>query len=125
MMFKTILESGEYSLGNYRVQYAHWINGKWSGSGHWLNVLVTNRRLLLLTEMNGQMERREKIDPAEIVGVWNLCLGRRDAILVALQDGRQLYMLVDWSQGYKLARDINDMLAVPLKPHIRPRQPLI
>jgi hypothetical protein len=120
-MVKGLLETGEYLLGSYKVQHAHWMNGEWFGAGYWLRVLVTNRRLLLHAEASRHREDTETINPADITKVWNLCLGKRDGILVALQDGRRLYMLVDWSQGNRLVRDINDMLAPPLKPRIVPR----
>ncbi len=119
-MVKHAFETGEYLLGSYKVQNASWINGEWFGAGQWLRALVTNRRLLIVPDAH-RREILEVITPAEIRRVWNLCLGRRDGILVALHDGRRLYMLVDWSQGNRLARDINEMLTPPLKPHIAPR----
>lgn len=119
-MAKHLLDFGEYVLGSYKVQYASWMNGEWFGAGHWLRALVTNRRLLIAPETY-RHDLTETIIPPDIRRVWNLCLGRRDGVLVALNDGRHLYMLVDWSQGNKLVRDINEMLTPPLKPHIVPR----
>ncbi|MBI5666905.1 MAG: hypothetical protein HZC41_02775 [Chloroflexi bacterium] len=119
-MVTHLLESGEYVLGSYKVQRVNWVNGEWFGAGQWLRALVTNRRLLIVSD-NHRRDLAETIVPPDIRRVWNLCLGRRDGILVALNDGRRLYMLVDWSQGNKLVRDINEMLTPPLKPRIAPR----
>jgi hypothetical protein len=117
-MVKPLFELGEYALGSYTVRYADWDNGEWFGVGPWLKAVVTNRRLLLFSEASSQ---RDRIEPEQIRRVWNLCLGRRDGVMVALKDGRRLYMLVDWSQGNKLAKDIREMLTPPLKPRIAPR----
>jgi hypothetical protein len=38
-----------------------------------------------------------------------------------MRGGMHLYMLVDWSQGSKLVKDINQMLLPPLNPRISPR----
>jgi len=119
-MVNRYLESGEYLLGNYKVKPANWMNGEWFGSSRWIRAMVTNRRLLLTPEVH-RFDQPEAIIPGDIFRVWNLCLGRRDGVMVALRDGRRLYMLVDWSQGSKLARDINELIAPPLKPHIAPR----
>ncbi|MBZ0309974.1 MAG: hypothetical protein K8I82_28180 [Anaerolineae bacterium] len=119
-MAKHYLESGEYLLGHYKVQPANWSNGEWFGNGQWLRAMVTNRRLLIASEPQ-RYDKPEAIAPTDILRVWNLCLGRRDGVMVVLRDGRRLYMLVDWSQGNKLVRDINEMIAPPLKPHIIPR----
>lgn len=120
-MPKPLFESGEYLLGSYKVQHAHWMHGEWFGAGFWLRALVTNRRLLLFRDAGRRFDDREIILPADILKVWNLCLGRRDGILVALKDERRLYMLVEWSQGHRLVKDINEMITPPLKPRIIPR----
>lgn len=119
-MAKHAFESGEYLLGNYKVKPANWMNGKWFSTEHWIRAMVTNRRLLLAPELH-RYDKPEAITHGDIFRVWNLCLGRRDGVMVVLRDGRRLYMLVDWSQGSKLARDIKEMIAPPLKPHIIPR----
>jgi hypothetical protein len=120
-MFKDILEVGEYPLGSYKVQYVTWTNGEWCGNGYWLRALVTNRRLLVFAENGIRSSKVEAITPADVTKVWNVCLQGRDGIMVALKDDRRLYLLVDWSQGSKLVRDINNMLATPVKPRIVPR----
>ena len=50
-------------------------------------------------------------------------LRERDGLMVELNDYRRLYMLVDWSQGRKLAKDINEMLTPRVAPRIAPRLP--
>ncbi|NWG15062.1 MAG: hypothetical protein HXY41_00365 [Chloroflexi bacterium] len=120
-MGKSSLEQGEYALGSYKVRYADWSNGEWFGVGPWLKVIVTNRRLLLFVDAGTQRDAARRIEPEQIKQVWNLCLGRRDGVMVKLKDGCRLYMLVDWSQGNKLVKDINEMLTPPLKPRIAPR----
>jgi hypothetical protein len=117
----TVLEPGEYQLGGYQVQFVDWNGGEWRGAGFWLRAIVTNRRLLVFPDTRRSLEQTRTIKPEDIARVWNLCLGRRDGVLVILKDGRRFYLLVDWSQGGKLARDLNELLAPPLKPRILPR----
>ena len=112
-------EAGEYQLGCYKVQYVEWTDGEWSGSGYWLRAIVTNHRLLVFPEHN--TITTESILPDKITRAWNVCLRGRDGLMVELSDFRRLYMLVDWSQGNKLLRDINEMLAPRAIPRISPR----
>ncbi len=116
-----LFETGEYELGRYKVQYVEWKDGEWSGTGYWLRAVVTNHRLLVFPEKGPQDQDVEIIYPDHITRAWNVCLRGRDGLMVELNDYRRLYMLVDWSQGGKLVRDINEMLTPPAKPRIAPR----
>ncbi len=116
---KAILEAGEYQVGAYKVQQVNWEDGEWRGPGYWLQAIVTNRRLLVYPERNAQAA--ETIQPPEIERAWNISLRGRDGLMVELKDKRRLYMLVDWSQGSKLAKDIRKMITPTAKPRILPR----
>ena len=89
--------------------------------GRRLRATVTNRRLLVFPELGVYPQDYDSINPADIMKVWNVSLQGRDGILIRLRDGRCLHMLVDWSQGSKLVRDIDLMLMAPIKPRISPR----
>ncbi|MEZ4667086.1 MAG: hypothetical protein R3E39_04060 [Anaerolineae bacterium] len=115
------LEPGEFPYGTYKVQYVEWQNEEWTGTGFWLRATVTNRRLLVFPELGVYPQDYDSINPADIMKVWNVSLQGRDGILIRLRDGRCLHMLVDWSQGSKLVRDIDLMLMAPIKPRISPR----
>jgi hypothetical protein len=114
-----LFEPGEYQLGRYKVQYVEWTDGEWQGEGYWLQAIVTNRRLLVFPEKNTQ--KVEAITPSGITRAWNVSLRGRDGLMVELTDFRRLYMLVDWSQGSKLLRDIKEMLTPRVQPRISPR----
>lgn len=121
MKYTNLLEAGEYQFGCYQIQHVEWIDGEWNGDGYWQRALVTNRRLIVFPEVTERAKTPESIKPTDIIKVWSACLRGRDGILVVLKNGRHLYMLVDWSQGSKLVKDINSMLQpVPL-PRISPR----
>ncbi len=120
-MHKKLLESGEYQYGTYKVQPVEWADGDWQGSGLWLRAMVTNRRLLLLPEKSIQSLQNQSIRAAEIARVWNVCLQGKDGIMVQYRDGSRIYLLVDWSQGGKLVKDLNTMLQPLPKPRIMPR----
>jgi len=114
-----LFEAGEYQLGRYKVQFVEWMDGEWCGTGYWLRAIVTNQRLLVYPEQNAV--NTEIITPDKITRAWNVCLRGRDGLMVELNDLRRLYMLVDWSQGGKLAKDINEMLTPRAHPRIAPR----
>jgi hypothetical protein len=115
----SLYELGEYQLGRYKVQFVRWEDGEWCGEGYWLQAVVTNRRLLVFPEKNTQQV--EIVTPNSITRAWNVSLRGRDGLMVELSDFRRLYMLVDWSQGNKLLRDINEMLTPRAMPRISPR----
>lgn len=115
------LEPDEYPLGFYKVQLVEWEHGDWAETGYWLNAVVTNHRLVIFPTMNASSKDQTILQPLDIRKVWNVCLKGRDGIMIAQQDGTDLYMLVDWSQGNKLVRDLNEMLVPPIKPRILPR----
>ncbi len=120
-MGSSFLESGEFQYGCYKVQYVEWANEEWTGTGFWLQATVTNRRLVVFPELGVYPQDYEAIQPNEITKVWNVSLAGRDGVLIRLRDNRCLHMLVDWSQGSKLVRDIDKMMISPVKPRISPR----
>lgn len=120
-MYSNLLEAGEYQFGCYKVQHVEWMEGEWNGDGYWQRALVTNRRLIVFPEVTDSLKTHESIKPTDIIKVWNACLRGRDGILMVLKNGRHLYMLVDWSQGSKLVKDINSMLQPKPLPRISPR----
>lgn len=110
VMSKNLLEMGEYEYGCYKVQHVEWLDGEWQGDGYWQRALVTNRRLIVSAEAADRPQNAQTIRSSDIRKVWNACLRGRDGILVVLKNGQHLYMLVDWSQGSKLVRDLKIML---------------
>ncbi len=120
-MKNAFLGPGEVEFGGYKVQSVEWVDGEWTGAGLWLKAIVTNRRLLVFPEMGDQLQNPLSYVPSDIMKAWNVSLRGKDGIMVLLRDGTHLYMLVDWSQGSKLVRDINQMLVPPMKPRISPR----
>ncbi|MCA0456376.1 MAG: hypothetical protein LCI00_20540 [Chloroflexi bacterium] len=120
-MIDNFLEAGEFQYGCYKVQYVDWQEQEWSGTGFWLQATVTNKRLLVYPELGVYPQDYETIQPTDIMKVWNVSLRGKDGILIRLRDGRCLHLLVDWSQGSKLVRDIDKMLVTPVKPRISPR----
>lgn len=115
------LESGEFQYGSYKVQYVEWLNSEWNGTGFWLRAIVTNRRLLVFPEFGSYPQDFDDIKPSDIMKAWNVSLKGRDGILIRLGDSRCLHLLVDWSQGGKLVRDIHKMMIAPAQPRISPR----
>ncbi len=120
-MNSSFLEAGEFQYGCYKVQYVEWKNDEWIGTGFWLQATVTNKRLMVFPELGVYPQDYETISPSDIMKVWNVSLAGRDGILIRLRDNRCLHLLVDWSQGSKLVRDIDKMLISPVKPRISPR----
>lgn len=120
-MIENYLESGEFQYGCYKVQYVDWQEEEWAGTGFWLQATVTNKRLLVYPELGVYPQDYETIQPTDIMKVWNVSLRGKDGILIRLRDNRCLHLLVDWSQGGKLVRDIDKMLVEPMKPRISPR----
>lgn len=121
MVNTALLGADEYPFGYYKVQRVEWEHGDWHETGYWLNVVVTNHRLITFPGNQTSSKAESILQPLEIRKVWNVCLKGRDGIMIALRDGKRLYMLVDWSQGNRLVRDMNEMLAPPIKPRILPR----
>jgi hypothetical protein len=119
----TSLQLGEYQLGRYKARYARFSRLGWDDNGPWMRVLVTNRRVILLADDVRDSHAATIIGRSEMVRVWNVCLGKRDGVILALTSGQLLYFFVDWSQGAKLVSDIREMLTPPLQPSITPRVP--
>lgn len=113
------LDNGEYQIGSYKVQKVNWEDGDWHGTGYWLRAVVTNRRIALFPERHSEV--LESIFPAEIVRAWNVCLRGRDGVMLRIEPNQRLYMLVDWSQGARLAKDIQTLMTPPARPRIHPR----
>lgn len=119
----TSLQQGEYQLGRYKARYAKFSGLGWDNNGPWMRVLVTNRRVILLADDARDAHATSVIGRSDIARVWNVCLGKRDGVIMALTNGQLLYLFVDWSQGAKLVSDIHEMLTPPLQPSITPRIP--
>jgi hypothetical protein len=116
------LDSGEYLVSTYKVQPMLWTGSEWEGVGYWQQAVVTNRRLLLFPERH--LESVERINPADLVRVWNISLRGRDGLMMRMVDGSHQYMLVEWSQGRRLAKDIQTLLQPAARPRIAPRLPI-
>jgi hypothetical protein len=121
IMNTSLLEPDEYPFGYYKIQVVEWEEGDWNETGYWLNAIITNRRFMIFLGVNDAMLAQKVLQPLDIRKVWNVCLKGRDGVMIALKDGKRMYMLVDWSQGNKLVKDLNEMLTPPVKPRILPR----
>ena len=116
-----LLSVDEYPFGYYKVQHVAWEHGEWHDTGYWLNAVVTNHRLIIFPGVDQNGDIQDALQPIDIRKVWNVCLKGRDGIMIALRNGKRLYMVVDWSQGNRLVKDLNEMLAPPITPRISPR----
>jgi hypothetical protein len=116
------LNSGEYLINLYKVQPMLWTGNEWEGVGYWQQAAVTNKRLLFFPERH--IESITALEPASIVRCWNISLRGRDGLMLRMQDGTHQYMLVEWSQGRRLAKDIQNLLQPGAKPRISPRLPI-
>lgn len=115
------LEQGEYQISRYKVRVAHFTSLGWSASGPWMRATVTNRRILLLPDdLQVPMEMME-IPASSIHRIWNACLSGRNGVIMSLKDRQLLYLVVEWSQGPRLEKDVREMLVPPAQPRITPR----
>lgn len=121
IMDYSYLEADEHPIATYKVQYVHWLNDTWIGRGDWLQAIVTNRRLLLIPSENSLRGKVESIRYQDVNNVWNLCLGKRDGVLLRLKNRQHFYLYVEWSQGNKLVHHLNERIAPATKPRILPR----
>lgn len=119
-MKTNLLEQDEYPVASYKVQYVEWLHDDWIGRGDWLEAVITNHRLLLLPPKNALRGKPETIQYADIAKVWNLCLRKRDGVLVRLKSGQHLYLYVEWSQGNKLVNHLRERIAPTRTPRILP-----
>jgi hypothetical protein len=110
-----MLESQEHLLGRYKVRQARFSRDGWSPRGPWLRLLVSNYRLIFLSDDPQGEAQSRSIAPHNIAGVWSVGLGKRDGGIIALHSGGLLYFYVDWSESPKLMRDIQAMMR-PLIP---------
>lgn len=115
------LENGEITYGLYHVQPVSWQDVEWAGSGYWVRAAITNRRLLVFPERGSYPQDYTIIPPSQIKNAWLASLQGRDGIVIRLHNHHYLYLLVDWGQGSKFARDLGLMLRMPIKPRIAPR----
>lgn len=120
-MDNSYLEPDEHPIETYTVQYVQWLNDTWIGQGDWLQAVVTNRRLLLIPSQNSLRGKVESIRHQDVGNVWNLCLGKRDGVLLRLKNRQHLYLYVDWGQGSKLVHNLNERIAPATRPRILPR----
>lgn len=106
-----LLQLGEFSVGRYKIRFAHFAQGSWHAQGRWMHLLVTNRRLLLLPENPQQKDIYPMVIPAaNIVQVWSMGLGKRDGGVIELKGGELLYFFVEMSQSTHLTRDVRALL---------------
>ncbi len=117
------LQQGEYRLGRYRVRFARFTTLGWDTQGPWLRAEVTNRRVLFIPEDSSSGAAAFELAPGGIARTWNVALGRRDGLIIALKSGELLYLFIDWGQGPRLGRDLRELLTPPLQPRIAPRAP--
>lgn len=117
------MQQGEYHLGRYRVRFARFTSLGWDTHGPWMRATVTNRRVIFFPDEATDDTTPLTLTPNSIARVWNVALGRRDGMIIALKSGQLMYLFVDWSQGARLSRDIGELLTPPLQPHIMPRAP--
>lgn len=123
---KVPLQRGEYPLGRYKIRFARFTSHGWEERGSWMRALVTNQRVVFVPDDQEDTRTAQSpasIDRSEILRTWNVCLGKRDGAILALTNNQLLYLYIDWSQGAKLVRDIQEMLTPPIQPRILPRIP--
>jgi len=107
-----MLEYDEYLIERYRVQLTEFVNSGWALNGPWMRAAITNRRLILLPEVSDYNCDPTTIPLTEIRKIWNVGLGRKDGVMLALKSGERLHMFVDWNQGQKLMRATREMMSV-------------
>lgn len=117
------LEPGEYRLSRYRVCFARFTSLGWANQGPWMQAIITNRRALFVPEEANSGAAPLELAASGIARVWNVCLGRRDGLIIALKTGQLLHLFVDWGQGARLGRDLRELLMPPLQPRIVPHAP--
>lgn len=106
-----LLQSGEYSVGRYKIRFARFSKGGWRAQGPWMRLIVTNRRLILLPDHVQQKDSFPMMIAADhMAHVWSIGLGKRDGGVIELTSGDLLYFFVEWSQSARLMRDIRALL---------------
>lgn len=106
-----LLQSGEFSIGRYKIRFARFSKGSWRTQGDWMRLIVTNRRLILLPDQANQENSFPMAIPAtNIAQVWSMGLGKRDGGVLELNGGELLYFFVELSQSNRLMRDIRTLL---------------
>ena len=106
-----LLQSGEFSIGRYKIRFARFSKGSWRAQGDWMRLIVTNRRLILLPDQVNQENSFPMVIPASnIAQVWSMGLGKRDGGVLELNGGELLYFFVELSQSNHLMRDIRALL---------------
>lgn len=110
------LEPGEQQLGRYRVQFARFGRRGWECHGPWMCAFITDRRLIVLPDEEGDELAPMVVTPRKIQRVWRAALGKRDGGILQLRTGELLYFYVEWSQGAQLVRDLKQMLGFRILP---------
>lgn len=122
-----MLETGEYLIGRYKVRIASFTRWGWQGDDTaWMHAHITNHRLLLLPEAPTDPHATQSplaFTAQDLKSVWNACLGRRDGVIIERSNGQLLHLLVHWSQGAKMARDLKEILVPLITPRISPQPP--
>ena len=106
-----LLQSGEFSVGRYKIRFARFSKGSWRAQGDWMRLIITNRRLILLPDQATQENSSPMVIPASnIAQVWSMGLGKRDGGVIELDGGELLYFFVELTQSNRLMRDIRALL---------------
>ncbi len=112
-----LLQTGEFTVGRYKIRFARFSKGGWRAQGPWMRLLVTNRRLILLPDQLEQADGFPMAIPASnIVQVWSMGLGKRDGGVIELNGGDLLYFFVEMSQSTHMMRDIRTLLHPAAQP---------
>src|SRR5690606_7651113 len=111
MIMGYLLQSGEFSIGRYRIRFARFSKGSWRTQGDWMRLIVTNRRLILLPdEVKQENTFPMVISASNIVEVWSMGLGKRDDGVLELNGGVVLDFFDELYQSNRLMRDIRTLL---------------
>ncbi|HLU08479.1 MAG TPA: hypothetical protein VK003_02350 [Oceanobacillus sp.] len=108
-----LLVRGEHILGSYQLQVARRTDSGWTVTIPPLYALVTNQRLILWPQT------RRSYPPASIprnyvVKVTPVVLDHRNAVLLQLKTGHDLYLIVGLSEGGPFVDMVKKMLTPPL-----------
>jgi hypothetical protein len=108
-----LLLKGERILGSYQLQIARRTDSGWTVTIPPLYALVTNQRLILWPQT------RRSYPPASIprgyvVKVNPVTLDHRNAVLLQLKTGHEVYMIVSLSEGGPFVEMVKKMLTPPL-----------
>lgn len=105
---------GERLLGRYTIAIARYNNARWSSTIPTLHVTVTNRRMFM------RPQTRKAYTPASIPSNYitkfrAVELDERNAIMIALSTGHQIYMYITKEEATRMLDDLSTMKAPPTK----------